>query len=103
WGDLLWLYEIFTEAEKNILGVLLGLNRLYHYGEYKRMDVYLERMTIAPPNLSMRLKKVLRTEPAEAVAQLDTLIEETFALVERHLPQVEITEIKKRYRRPHGA
>jgi|SRR5579871_5182847 len=102
-GDLLFLYEIFVEAEKNILGILLGLNRIYHWGEYKRMDVFLGKMKIAPQDLSARLKQVLRDDPAIAVQKLDALIEETFALVERHMPQVSVEAARKRYRLPAGA
>ncbi|HLK60290.1 MAG TPA: hypothetical protein VKU00_27250 [Chthonomonadaceae bacterium] len=100
--DLLFLYDIFVQAEKNILGILLGLNRLYHWGEYKRMDTYLQQMTIAPADLSARLKRLLREEPRAALVDLDRLIDETFALVETHLPQVDITATTARYRRPFG-
>jgi predicted nucleotidyltransferase len=98
-GDLLWLYQLLAEAESNILGVLMGLNRRYHWGEYKRMDALIEILTIAPENLAARLKRILRTEPGEAVRELDALIEETFALVETYLPQADTTAAKQRYRR----
>jgi Nucleotidyltransferase domain len=99
-GDLLFLYEILTEAERNILGVLMGLNRVYHWGEYKRMDSFLARLPIAPGGLSSRLKAILRVEPHAAVHQLGTLIDETFALVETHMPQVNAAEARRRYQRP---
>jgi predicted nucleotidyltransferase len=101
-GDLLFLYQIFTEAERNILGVLMGLNRLYHWGEYKRLEALSAHLPIAPPNLVERLHGVLRDEPIEAARQLHTLIEETFGLVETHLPHLDIAEARNRYRRPHG-
>jgi Nucleotidyltransferase domain len=100
--DLLFLYEILTEAERNILGVLMGLNRVYHWGEYKRMDSFLARLPIAPAKLSSRLKSILRAEPHTAVQQLGTLIDETFALVEAHMPQVDVAEARQQYRRPDG-
>jgi Nucleotidyltransferase domain len=100
--DLLFLYEILTEAERNVLGVLMGLNRVYHWGEYKRMDSFLARLPIAPNDLSARLKAILRAEPNAAVQQLGTLIDETFALVEMHMPQVNVAEARQRYRRTDG-
>jgi hypothetical protein len=100
--DLLFLYEILTEAERNILGVLMGLNRVYHWGEYKRMDSFLARLPIAPVNLSSRLKAILRAEPHTAVQQLGSLIDETFALVETHMPNVNVAEVRQRYQRPRN-
>jgi hypothetical protein len=99
-GDLLWFYEILTEAERNILGILMGLNRVYHWGEYKRMDALLATLKTAPANLSTHLKGMLRAEPEEAAKALEALIEEIFALVETHLPQVDTTAAKQRCRRP---
>jgi predicted nucleotidyltransferase len=101
-GDLLFLYEIFTEAGKNILGVLMGLNRRYHWGEFKRTDALLAGLEIAPPNLAERLHRVLRDEPETAAQELHTLIEDTFLLIEKHLPQLDISETVHRYRRPLG-
>lgn len=101
-GDLLFLYEIFTEAGKNILSILMGLNRRYHWGEFKRTESLLAELPIAPPNLTERLRRVLRDEPAVAIREMNTLIEEMFALVEKHLPQLDISEKVARYRRPLG-
>ncbi len=54
-------------------------------------------MAIAPPNLSSRLKGIFQEEPDIAVNHLGELIEETFALVEKHMPEVDTTNAKKRY------
>ena len=100
--DLLFLYDILVQAEKNILGILLGPNRLYHWGEYKRMDSYLRQMPLAPAELSARLKRLFRAEPRTALAELNALIEETFALVQAHLPEADMTAATARYHRPFG-
>lgn len=99
--DVLFLYEQFLEVAKNIMGVLLGLNRFYHPVNsvpFKGMDKFINKMAIAPQNLSFRLKRIFREEPHIAVNLLGELIEETFALVEKHMPQVDTTEAKKRYK-----
>ena len=57
-GDLLWLYEILTQQQTKILGILLGLNRLYYSGSFKRLDRLIARMEIAPLDLSTRLKRI---------------------------------------------
>ena len=98
--DLLPRYEYFTRAEKNILGVLLGLNRVYHPVTFRRIDRLATKLSIAPNNLSVRLKSILRDDPHYAVEQLEDLIEETFALVASHMPDLDVRAEWNIYRRP---
>jgi hypothetical protein len=99
--DVLFLYDFFIEATKNILGVLLGLNRLYHpvnSVELKGMDKFIEKMTIAPHNLSFRLKRIFREKADIAVKLLGELIEETFALVEAHMQEIDTKKAREYYK-----
>jgi len=99
--DVLFLSEELLYAVKNILGVLLGLNQLYHPVNsvpLKGMDKFINKMAIAPDNLSFRLKRIFREEPHAAVYQLGELIEETFALVENHMPEVDTTAAWQYYK-----
>ena len=98
--DVLFLSDELQQAIKKIIGVLLGLNRFYHpvnSAPFKGIDKLINKMTIAPPNLSFRLKQILREEPQTAVNQLGELIEETFTLVEKYMPEVDITEVHQKY------
>jgi hypothetical protein len=89
--DALALYEIFVETGRQLLGALLGLNRIYvpAPGYLKSMDETIGLMAIKPADLSARLKRSFRIEPSAAVEQLEALIEETLALVETHVPGVD--------------
>ena len=91
----LYRYELFCQATNNILGILLGLNRLYHPHEFKWLDYTVGKMRLAPPHLAQRLKAVFRLAPPEAADHLGRLIEETFALVEAHLPQVDTAPARR--------
>jgi hypothetical protein len=90
-GDLLALYELFVETGQRLLGALLGLNRIYlpAPGYLKSMDETIGLTVIKPADLSVRLKRSFRLEPTAAVAALDALIDETFALVEARAPGVD--------------
>jgi hypothetical protein len=94
-GDLLWLHEVLIQEQRKILGVLLGLNQIYHHGELKRLDRLVERMVIAPAHLSARLRQILQAEPLAAIDQIQALIEETLDLIDRHLPEVETSEARQ--------
>lgn len=54
-------------------------------------------MALAPNNLSSRLKGIFREEPHTAVNQLGELIEEIFALVQKHMPEVDTTKAWEYY------
>ncbi len=85
-SEHLFLYESYLAATANILGILYGLNRLYHPGKLKGVAWVIERMTIKPPRLRERLENLFRLEPEAAVTALYTLIDEVLSLVETHLP-----------------
>ncbi|MHB8647987.1 MAG: hypothetical protein ACYDAR_19570 [Thermomicrobiales bacterium] len=85
---------------KTLLAALSGLNRLYPQLEFKRLHAYVARMNVAPPDLATRLNQVLTAEPLTAIALLRTLIEETFVLIERHMPTVDTAEARRRFAQP---
>jgi len=95
--EKMFLYENYLEAGKNIVAVLCGLNRVYHPGKWKGIAGTINQLTIAPPGLLSRLEGLFTAAPAAAAADLDALIEETFALVEAHMPAVDAAAIRKRY------
>jgi predicted nucleotidyltransferase len=99
--DVLVLYDSLCTAHKQLLLVLLGLNRLYFPG-WRSLDRLLDKLQVTPPNLSPRLKQlfaVVSIDPLASVYQLHDLIEETFRLVETHLGEVDTRAARERF---HG-
>lgn len=93
----LWYHQILVESVQNLLGVLAGLNRLYYSTfQFKRMRRFVGQMRIAPENLSDRLEALFRLEPAIAVIQLEAIIQETVALIEIHMPQIDTSAVKQK-------
>ena len=86
--DLLLLYESYAFAQKRILTLLFGLNRMYHPG-FKWIDRRIETLSLAPPDLALRFKQVWKSDPLTGTRTLQALIEETFALIEIHMPEVD--------------
>jgi hypothetical protein len=99
--NLMLLYQSFSRVEQQLLHVLLGLNRVYYFG-FKWLDVVAERLPLAPPNLVDRLGQVYQVEPAEGARQLATLVEETYDLVEKHMPTIDVGWLRGvfHYQRP---
>jgi hypothetical protein len=86
--EWLFFYEALLEAEQNILGILCGLNRLYHPGKVKGVAWTIGKMAIKPPELLLRLEQILRGEPGLAIGRLRELLDEMLALVDAHMPEV---------------
>jgi hypothetical protein len=98
--DVLVLYDSLCTAQKHLLLVLLGLNRLYYPG-WRWMDRLMEQMQVTPPNLSPRFKQlfaIVSIDPLASVYQLHELIEETFVLVETHLADADTRQVRARFR-----
>ena len=85
-ADLWWL-DMLLEAAFNLLGVLAGLNRLYFTRfQFKGARAYVARMNLAPERFADRLESLFDLNPEAAAAELESLVEETRALVEAELP-----------------
>jgi Nucleotidyltransferase domain len=98
-GELLALYESFCIVEKQILLVLMGLNRIYYPG-WQRVDRLMAEMRIAPFTLAPRLKQlfgIVSIDPLSSAYQLHDLVEETFRLVETHLRELDTAQARARF------
>ena len=94
---IIWLYQLLVEGSYNILGMLAGLNHLYYSTfQFKRMHRFIDHMGIAPTNLANRIEALFATDPAVAATQLEDLVRETIELVERHMPEIDTSAVKKR-------
>ena len=62
--DWLMLYDVICEVQRNIFGVLFGLNKMYvHHPAFKWMPNNVERMTIKPEKLYERMADTLIGNP----------------------------------------
>jgi predicted nucleotidyltransferase len=98
--DTLFLHELYIETINKVLGTMLGLNRIYHWGEYKRIDSFIGAMRVAPDDLAGRIRRVLRGEQDASLGELDLLVMETFDLIDRHMPHIDTSERRERYLLP---
>ena len=99
--DFLLVRHNFCAIERQLLLVLMGLNRIYYPG-HKWIHHLIGELRVAPPDLSRRLKRVLRGDVTIAAKDLRGLIEETFALVDQHMPEVDTAEARTRaQQQPH--
>lgn len=95
--DWLMLYDVICEVQRNVFGVLFGLNKMYvHHPAFKWMPYNVERMTIKPENSYERMANTLIGSSEYSVQELEVLIEEVLQLVEQYVPELNIAEQQKR-------
>jgi hypothetical protein len=90
----------FMRITNQLLNVLHALNGRYcgHVTAFKRLDTLERDLPLAPAHLAARLRAVF-TEPAPDGAQaLRALVEETYDLVEHHLPEVDVGLLRTNFR-----
>ena len=96
-GDLLVLYEALCRVQRGVLGILLGLNRLYVPPIYKRSRRLLGSMRIKPQRAVERLEETFTLDATAALLHLRELVHETFDLVETHMPELDVAGARKRF------
>jgi Domain of unknown function (DUF4037) len=92
------LYENRCTIVRWLLNLLFGLNRIYHPG-FKWTRYWVEEMSIKPPEFFARLERVFQSDVASGTHELRQLSEETFDLVEKHLPQVDLKQQRETFNR----
>jgi predicted nucleotidyltransferase len=96
----LLLAREFMRVASQLLNVLHALNGLYcgHPSAFKRLDPLEHDLTIAPPNLAARLRSVFSLPTPDGAAVLHDLVEATYDLVETHLPEVDVNQLRAQFR-----
>ena len=92
----LWMRQVMVESSFNILGVLAGLNRQYFTPfQFKRTALFIQTLKIAPPALATRLESLWSTNLHNAALALKELVADTADLVAQHVPEVDLTTVRK--------
>jgi hypothetical protein len=73
------------------------MNHIYYFG-FKWLDVVVDRLTIKPADLSRRLRQGYQVKPADGAQQLVALVEETYDLVEQHVPGIDVERLRRIFR-----
>lgn len=92
------LYENRCTIVRWLLNLLFGLNHIYHPG-FKWTRDWVEEMSIKPSRFFERLKCVFQADVVSGTHELRQLVEETFALVEKNLPQVDLKPQRETFNR----
>jgi predicted nucleotidyltransferase len=94
------LYENNCAIVRRLLNLLFGLNRIYHPG-FKWTRYWIQQMNIKPPDFFERLERLFRSDAVSGTHELRWLVEETFDLIEQHLPQIDLKQQREVFNRTY--
>jgi hypothetical protein len=93
---VLWHHQTLTESAYALIGILAGLNRLYFTTfQFKKMRQFIDRMQVKPQRLADRLEGLFTEAPVTAAESIETLVREVVTLVERDMPEVDVSRTKR--------
>jgi len=97
---LLFEIQALVEAAFQVLAVLSALNRVHFTRHrFKRLRRHVDGLAVSPPRLAERLESLFAGDRVDAAGELRRLVEETVALVEERMPEVDTAEIRRRLAR----
>ena len=94
-------YAVLTAAHEQLLHTLLGLNRVYYSG-LKSLEAVVGELELAPADLLERIRASYPLWQEASRETLTRLVEETYDLIEKHLPGIDVAQLREflRYERP---
>ncbi|MBI4675535.1 MAG: DUF4037 domain-containing protein [Chloroflexi bacterium] len=101
-GDLLLAYDLLVKTQKQVLAVLHALNRMYMaHPRGKWLERVAASMQYKPMQIAERMMLALREGSVAGAQEMHRVVEETFALVEQHFPEIDLESAKRdaRFRR----
>ncbi len=95
-NDILFYYDGICMMLKNLLAVLSGINKVYFsIAEPRWIQYELSRMPVKPVDCVEKINSIINAEGPQAAEILENLTEEILSLVEEHVPQIDLTRIRK--------
>lgn len=91
--DWIFLTEAKLKTIENLVGIMSGLNKMYHPGKLKGLAPIVKEMEIQPKNMLQRIMKMLQRH--KDIDILIQMVYETFDLIDIHMPDVSTTEARK--------
>ena len=100
-NNLMLVYDTLVKVSKELLYLLLALNRIYFYSSFKWIHLQIHQMQVTPPDFQRRLSHVFQSDPRAAIQDLVLLVEQTYDLIEKAMPEVDVERFRFffRYRR----
>ncbi len=101
--NIIWAKDVISIYVKRLLGTLLGVNRKYIPGDFRKISYVIEKLEHKPKNLYKRILNLYNQSPKDIIEDLFELTKEVFAIVEKYLPEFDISKTKELFFKPQKA
>jgi hypothetical protein len=108
--DHFWRWQMYVDRDNPVLraaasaevvgrlyATLLALNERYGPG-LKSPDGLSQQLDVGPVSFAERARSSMHADPAEQAATLAALVDETYDLVERNVPSVDVERLRRIFR-----
>ena len=96
--DVFLLHRDVVDDVQGVLDALFGINRVWMpHPFHKWLDWEATLLTHKPDQLVERIRSLLVAPPHEAVATVVGLVEDTYALAERHVPDADVAALREAF------
>ncbi|MCD4817138.1 MAG: hypothetical protein K8S23_00425, partial [Candidatus Cloacimonetes bacterium] len=101
--NIIWAKDVISIYVKRLLGTLLGVNRKYMPGDFRKISYVIEKLEHKPENLYKRILELYNQSPKDIIEELFELIIDVFSIVEKYLPEFDISKKKELFLKPQKA
>jgi hypothetical protein len=96
--DVFLLHRDIVDDVQGVLDALFGINRVWMpHPFHKWLDWEATLLPHRPDRLVERIRALLVAPPHEAVATLVGLVEDTYALASRHVPEADVSPLRSAF------
>ncbi len=92
--DYALVYELILRDLGHLLNIWCGLSRVIPPGKVKGIAGSVAKLSVLPERAGERAEALFTAQPAAAVEELQSLIHETLALVNRQMPAIETGPVR---------
>ncbi len=101
--NFIWISKVCNFFAQNLIVILLGVNKKYIPGDFRKIKSLIDRMEFKPNNLYQRLAALYQKDPISQIDNLHSLCLEVFELVEKHCPEFDMKPVRAQFNTPQPA
>jgi hypothetical protein len=96
--DVVLLHRDLVDGVQGVLDALFGLNRVWcPHPHHKWLDWEATLLPLKPDRLVERIRALMVAGPAEIVAGLGSLVDDTLDLCEAHVPKADVATLRREF------
>jgi len=93
--NIIWSTDVISVYQKRLICTLLGVNKMYIPGDFRKISYVIEKMKIKPDNFYNRILEIYSEPPVKILDKLYDLTREVVQITEEHVPDFDSEKFNK--------